>query len=546
MKARKSRLYLIIVAAVMASVLTLQVALAAFIKLSGAMPAYSDVQDFKISPDGQYVVYRADQDTDEAFELYSVPLSGGVPVRLIGALPTGSSVSNDLDYQISPDSSRVIYRADQDTTGIIELYSVSIAGPTGASVKLNGALVTGGGVYSYQISPDNSQVVYIADQYTDDVFELHSVPLAGPASAGVKLNGSLVTFGDVSGFRISPDSSQVIYWADQQTNNVFELYSVPLTGPASAGVKLNESMVAGGDVGVIQISPDSSRVIYWADQDTDEVMELYSVPLNGPASSEVKINGSMVAGGDVLGDFQISPDSSRVVYRADQQIDNINELYSVPLSGPASSGVKLNGAMVTGGNVNYFQISPDGIRVVYIADQHTDEVYELYSVPLNGPAGAEVKLNGALVIGGSVYYFRVSPDSSRVVYRADQDTTGVNEIYSVPLNGPANAGVKLNGALVTGGDVSDYQVSPDSSQVVYRADQDTDDVSELYIVPLAGPDSEGIKLNGMLVTGGDVSDYQVSPDSCQVVYNADQDTDEIVELYKAYIYFKMYLPLVQK
>ncbi len=68
-------------------------------------------------------------------------------------------------------------------------------------------------------------MVYLADQDTDNVFELYSVPIGGPATAGIKLNGTLVAGGDVSpGFQISPDSGRVLYIADQDTDNVFELY----------------------------------------------------------------------------------------------------------------------------------------------------------------------------------------------------------------------------------------------------------------------------------------------------------------------------------
>jgi Tol biopolymer transport system component len=131
------------------------------------------------------------------------------------------------------------------------------------------------------------------------------------------------------------------------------------------------------------------------------------------------------------------------------------------------------------GDVEDFEISPDGAYVVYLADADTDEIVELYSVPMSG--GTSVRLNSTLVTGGDVGSgFVISPDSSRVVYGADQDTFGVWELYSVPIGGPASAGVKLNGPLVAGGDVSKCLISPDSSQVVYRADQDTDAVDELY------------------------------------------------------------------
>jgi len=43
------------------------------VKLSGTMPSFGDVNYFSISPSGQYAVYLADQDTDGVLELYSVP-----------------------------------------------------------------------------------------------------------------------------------------------------------------------------------------------------------------------------------------------------------------------------------------------------------------------------------------------------------------------------------------------------------------------------------------------------------------------------------------
>jgi len=46
------------------------------IKINGEMIALGDIDAnyFQISPDGKYVVYRADQDTDGVFEIYSCPL----------------------------------------------------------------------------------------------------------------------------------------------------------------------------------------------------------------------------------------------------------------------------------------------------------------------------------------------------------------------------------------------------------------------------------------------------------------------------------------
>ena len=63
--------------------------------------------------------------------------------------------------------------------------------------------------------------------------------------------------------------------------------------------------VASGDVTRFAWSPDSHRMAYLSDQDTDEVFELYSATLDGSIND--KLNGSLVAGGNVSFNFAWSP-----------------------------------------------------------------------------------------------------------------------------------------------------------------------------------------------------------------------------------------------
>jgi hypothetical protein len=67
--------------------------------------------------------------------------------------------------------------------------------------------------------------------------------------------------------------------------------------------------------------------------------------------------------------------------------------------------------------------------------------------------------------------------------------------------------------------------------VVYAADQETDEVVELWSAPLAGGASR--KLSGPMVGGGDVRSYALTPDGATAVYSADQDLDEVIEFYRA-------------
>ncbi len=500
------------------------------VKLNGALVAGGDVERFAISADNSRVIYRADQDTDDVLELYSAPMDGSaVPVKLNGALVAGGEVW--WDFKISADSSRVVYRADLNTDEVAEIYSVPLDG--GAPVRLNAALASGRNVDDFEMTGDSNRVVYIANQDRDWAVELYSVPPDGSA-APLKLNGALPIGGDVDHFKVSPDGNRVVYCADQDTDEVYELYSAPIDGSA-APLKLNPTLPysSGASWWDFAISADSSRVVYCADQDTYGVYELYSVPIGGGAP--LKLNAALGDDGDVwfYSGFQISADGSRVVYLADQDTDGIYELYSVPIDGSAAP-VKLSGALDDYSSVDSFEISADGSRVVYIVSLDTYGAYELYSAPIDGSA-APVKLNGALAAGGTVSdgEFQIGADSSRVVYIADLDADEVWELYSAPIGG--GAPVMLNGALGIGNDQYLYDIfltNANSSRVVYRSDQDTDGVCELYSIPIDGG-AAPVKFDGMLVAGEEAWGFELSPDGSRVIYRVAQATDDTVDLYSA-------------
>ena len=105
--------------------------------------------------------------------------------------------------------------------------------------------------------------------------------------------------------------------------NVFDVRSVNLNG--TSNTTLNDALVAGGDVTEFKISPNSARVVYRADRETNGIFELYSVAIGGGATSEV--SGELPSSADVQNDFVIAPDSTSLIYRADQNVDEQFEFY---------------------------------------------------------------------------------------------------------------------------------------------------------------------------------------------------------------------------
>jgi hypothetical protein len=139
----------------------------------------------------------------------------------------------------------------------------------------------------------------------------------------------------------------------------------------------------------------------------------------------------------------LTPDAARILYLADGDGDGFLQLFGVPTDGSALP-VELSGVMTPGGGVGYFatcfQITANGERVVYQANQDTNDVWELYSAPTDGSAPA-IKLNDALVRVATFSLgldgVHLSPLGDRVVYLADRDVNELYELFSVPVDGSA-------------------------------------------------------------------------------------------------------------
>jgi len=248
-------------------------------RLSGALPASGDVREFALTPDGASVVYCADEVANNRFDLFAVPLSGSAPPHGVpggGVRPRVTRLSAltesrvvQADWRLSPDGHSVLYRADATVAGVLELLRVAVDGRT-PPVTLSGPLSLAADVTAFAVAPDQSRVVYLADARADGVIEPFSAPFAGGPVVALDV---LPGFADVEVFRIEPSSLALVYQADGDTDGVLELYRVPLGGGA-APVKLNLPLPVNGDVqSDFVVLPGGT--VFRAERTGDQIFELF-------------------------------------------------------------------------------------------------------------------------------------------------------------------------------------------------------------------------------------------------------------------------------
>lgn len=445
--------------------------------LSGLLPAHVGSIDYKISPDSKTVAFVADTEVEGVRELYVVPITGAAaPLKLNPTLVAGGDV-NSSRFEFTTDSSHVIYLADQEVDNRVEMYSVPVAG--GMGVKLNPALVSGGNVTNFKIDPDTGRVVYVADQETNDVLELWSI--SGTGGGLFKLSGTMVSGGDISSFQIDPLSNRAVFSADRETDGKFELYSVPLVG--GTPLKLNPPIVltGGGDSGIssqFAVNTIVPVVVFIAREAASPRGSVYSDFTAGGALTKLSFNMPV---NDRIIDAKISPAGDRVVFNVATSNDTQNRgfafsgnLYSNLIGAGGAANVTETADPYNG--VGSFRFTPDGSRVVYRYQKNAASPVLLESATMLG-------VRTPLYVPGAsdppLVSFDLSPDSQWVVY-TDGDSGDLQQtIHTLPPIGgnPTNFGPGV------------YKLTtPDSGRIAYTRIVTADNHSELFSAQIFGGD----------------------------------------------------------
>ncbi|MCM2281893.1 MAG: hypothetical protein NDI61_08610 [Bdellovibrionaceae bacterium] len=141
---------------------------------------------------------------------------------------------------------------------------------------------------------------------------------------------------------------------------------------------------------------------------------------------------------------------------------SLDEVVNCQTGGPLD-GVRWPSKQITDLETRQYSLALNKSSIAFLSNFETG-LDQLYTTDLLGVP--PVRLNPALPPGSQVFDFRLTPDSSRAVYRANGN--GPIELFSVEMNA-ANL-VQLNAPLVGANQsvLGDYQISDDGLLVTYR------------------------------------------------------------------------------
>lgn len=352
---------------------------ATIVNLSGdIIPDSGNVVDFAVSPNGRQVAYKADQQVFGKFELYVVPVSinGGTAINVSRQ---STNILEVRDFAWSFDNSTIAFRAFNpvpNTIGNVELFTVPASG--GTPVRVSIFPNPDGEVRSFDWAPSDLLLAYTQNtiQGSPDRIDLYSTRPSNQDNnklSNAAGTGSIIS--TVRSFEWSPNSRLIAFNVVARGSGLSELLVADPSVLFPTPVPLSGTLQSLGEVMGFQWSPDSFRVAYRADQFVDNRFDLLSVLANG--SRPPDLISRLTNDSNEVRDFAWAPNSSRIAYIADQDAVGVFELYTDNTVG--TSNRRVSAELSAGENVSAFLWAPDGQLIAYQANQDNISKLELYT-----------------------------------------------------------------------------------------------------------------------------------------------------------------------
>lgn len=468
---------------------------------------YPGIREFELADQGRRAVFFQDG------ELFSVPVDGSTLPILLSSGQGGivdSAVGGSVSYFHLGDGGRwAVYRMNAAAP---ELWSVPVDGSR-PPLRLDQ------GTYSveyFDTSSGSDQVLYSGNDVSVAFEALYSVPIDG-SQPPTRVYGPPANSG-VGGFEFGPVGSTFAFYG-------YEGGGIRLFTHPGSLVPISGIDYAGGGTGMSSaaFSPDGSHVLHTAQAGTTLDKELYVSPIDGSLPPRLLATATA---GKTLYYAQFSPDEQRVLYTQGSTTAPL-EIYSVPADGSSPPVRLFQGTSSLGFATWPFDQEDDA---VLFRGPRGSAAFDLFATRTDGTS-APLRLSRGT--GTVAPEFALHPDSSRVVYLADHDRTGVQELHSVPSDGSSPA-IELNASLdgfpFGQRRVGSFQLQPGGDLVVYDSNQELAYRTELFAVPVDGG-LESWRVSVTLPGATAITQYRITPDGKTAVYLIQQDATLSPELY---------------
>ena len=249
----------------------------------------------------------------------------------------------------SPRGTRVLLTGDYETSGVQDLYVVSVANP-GVRRKLNAPLPAGSIINTNlgmepRWFPDGEHALFDVHS-SSGARDLYFTNTSVEGFTPIRVNGVLNPGRSgilPESLRISETGTRIVYMSDEaQVDSSYELYTATVNGNSIGGrLPVNETVVPGASVGGITkyaMNPDGTRLLFTAMSGTaasSTQNELYLTELTSTQAITTKIVSSTRLRGVTIDPVRAFVSDAHAYYTVDVTANNAVQLFFLDFSSSA-------------------------------------------------------------------------------------------------------------------------------------------------------------------------------------------------------------------
>jgi Tol biopolymer transport system component len=316
-----------------------------------------------------------------------------------------SEAHDDHAAAFSPDGSQIAFRSDRDGGGIF------VMGATGESVR---RLTSTG--FDPSWSPDGSEIVFASEEMLSPTSR-NSVSSLSAVNAGTGAVRRIAS-GDAMQPSVSPNGKRVLYWGLPVGGGQRDLYTVALNGDASSVVAATQD--APLDWNAVWAS-DGKSILFSSDR--GGTMNIWRLGIDEESGKPQGEPQPLAVPASWAGHISLSRDGHHLIYVA----RTVTEERHLGTFDPAKGGVTIeekplfNGSML----VRNAEPSPDGQWVAFSTEGRQEDVFVIRS------DGSEIRqLTNDIHRDRGVSW---APDGSRVLFYSTRE--GDYDAWSVRIDG---------------------------------------------------------------------------------------------------------------
>jgi len=406
---------------------------------SARLTAHPGIELFpKFSPDGAWIAFTGQYDGDE--QVYVVPSQGGAPKQLTfyparGPLPQRWGFDNQV-HGFTRDGRSVLFRSMRDGWDLTDtrLFTVPIVGGSPVALPMP---VSGGG----DLSPDGTQAIY--SPLTRD-FRTWKRYEGGWAQDLYVFDFKTSALEPVSHSRRTERDPMWIdrrIWFVSDRDGTLNLYAFDLdskkTEQHTRETKLDVRWASRGEAGEIVYELGGELVVFDTRTAASKKLDI-RVPDDGVSSRPARIEIGRATEGASL-----SPKGERALFVGRGDV----------FTAPIEKGPTRNLTNSSNAHERAARWSPDGARIAYVSDVTGEE--EIFVEAQDGSGTAEQLTSGSTERKTGLEW---SPDAKRIAFATKSGRIQVLDLATKSVTEVARD---------RGGNVGDYQWSPDSAWLAF-------------------------------------------------------------------------------